>query len=551
MYEESLPVTTENINDAICKAKTFDADLGGTELTGAFTHVLKSPGLKTHPKLIFCLTDGYISAVDTLLGIVDENLGSSRIFTMGIGSNFSEDLVEGLAETGDGCSSHCYDLEMIPENTIGLIEKALNPYKIFYDFNFDQNLVKAGNFISVDNKMKETLKVFAGGKKINLNGFLSPEVEGLAHFEIEFKSRMNNEKEDQAIQYKVSIPVDRAINDSTLHKILASEQINKLTKLRNYSEDLQKNIQERITNLSIENKILSIFTSFFAVIKENPNKAPDAFKVDPEEFKKRLGADSELFLCIKTLTGKTVDLTAYSSTTILEVKGMIQYKEGVPADQQRLIFAGKQVEDDLSLSDHNIRSGDTLHMVLRLRGGGGGWSASFKVKDQRTGIVSTKIYNFNDSQKFDDLFEQIAQDYQIEDQNLITFKVGDSSYTPEENKGKKLILPGLKELDMYVTNPNASKDSATLIRIIEAQTVDGYWRADSEFLQFLASEAGLVTTEQLGSKPEGDHEAQRLWLTNIVVGLLVSEFAADKKKLKYILRKARRWLRAAETSQDN
>ena len=91
MYEASLPVTTKNINDAISKAKTFEADFGGTELTSAFSHILKAPGQKTHPKIIFCLTDGFVISVKELLSVIDENLGSSRIFTMGIGSNFSEE----------------------------------------------------------------------------------------------------------------------------------------------------------------------------------------------------------------------------------------------------------------------------------------------------------------------------------------------------------------------------------------------------------------------------------------------------------------------------
>jgi len=72
---------------------------------------------------------------------------------------------------------------------------------------------------------------------------------------------------------------------------------------------------------------------------------------------------------IKSITGKSFTVNTDSAETVADIKRKISEREGIPGDQQRLVFGGKQLEDNRLLSDYNITGESTVHLVLRLRGG--------------------------------------------------------------------------------------------------------------------------------------------------------------------------------------
>ncbi|CAC5422075.1 unnamed protein product [Mytilus coruscus] len=377
LFDRSQQYNKESLAAAKHHQNEMMANMGGTEILSPLSAIYSIENNKDYPRQIFLLTDGEVGNTEDVVNLVGQNSHNSRVFTFGVGHGASTSLIKNVAKAGAGRATFIKDeKDNMKAKVIRALEFSMEDS--LADIVLEWNLPKGYTVINIPSQQPNIFN----GDRLSMFALLqnknkAKSVEG----SVTLKGFISGKQLAHTMDIKASSYLHP---DLPIHRVAAKHQIKELE-----NGQLSDNTKEKIIIISTAAKIISKYTAFVGV--DVQTKLPVTNKK---------GQIVPLQLFIKTLTGKVITIHIDSSSTILDLKHSIQDKEGIPPDQQRLIQGGTgiQLADDCTFDDYGITDGITLHLVLRLRGGGCSPEQWIRMGSEKYGDI---MMNLVDLQQYD------------------------------------------------------------------------------------------------------------------------------------------------------
>ena len=270
--KEPVEYNKENVENATKIINSFDADLGGTNISGPLDSIFKDDCYSkiNLSKNIFLLTDGDVDDREQCFNLISTNSGKFRVHSIGIGKDFDKVLIEKCGKLGKGTSSFVQELDKINSVIIDVLNKSLRPYITDIKFEFenykddiDKNIISCSpiNNFTYQNEVMNYSFILQGKKEL-------PDLK----VKIVGKDPINL--------------IESSVSFENLIKLEDGEEMSKMIvgKALNNNEEFKKDEKKEI-EFAKKYQILSKNTSLFAEIINDENQQDKLIKVELNEFK--------------------------------------------------------------------------------------------------------------------------------------------------------------------------------------------------------------------------------------------------------------------------
>ena len=507
-FEKLFEESTKN-NDNLAKLSleeisNFKANLNGTEILFPLEEAVKSRKIANYPKNIFILTDGDVYNVSEILSLISQYNESCRFYTIGIGNGCSREIITEGARIGKGKHEFIAENKEMREKIIGLLEDSITPFLSDFKMTYDEKIVK------MVAPLPESINYIRKNEEFNCFLFLEKNFreEKVTTLKLEYYDTILKKNIEQNI--KISL-VDQIIENNYLHKygiFLLLKRIEKnLFFKKPYDSDIflakKDDLDNLCLSLALKHQIITPFTSFICVIRQNDKKAGQFSLPEKIVIPTIFPNNEHAFPEACSLMPCEIVLPPDFNPNYL----CLEYLADLPDDEDKDFFG------DVPKQFNNCkrkRSDFGEEDILMKK--------NKKDEDQFFGSLNFSCTN---NLQVPSIFNQ-----KLETPFNFTFDENrcDFEGNPLNDKPKS---PKIKTVDISI--------------LLENQNQEGYWEPSVETSVFF----GKNTLDFLESIPEEfqkNNDASNLWMTNLILFFL-ERFREDEQGVwRLIAKKAEQWI---------